>query len=86
MGEVVRIPGILSATGIVAPCIVETWKERSSSGHVFTRCRIINDPPQLPDGPYDLEFGGHKVTTRKLSGKWELVFFVPEMEAGRAAA
>lgn len=71
---------------MVAPCIVETWQERSSSGHVFTRCRIINDPPHLPDGPYQLEFAGHTMRTAKSSGKWELVFFVPELEAGPAAA
>lgn len=86
VGEVVRIPGILSAKGIVAACIVETWNERSSTGHVFTRCRIVNDPPHLPDGPYEVEFAGHKVPTRKTSGKWELVFFVPAVEAGPAAA
>lgn len=86
VGEVVRIPGILSGPGHVAPCIIETWQERSSRGHVFTRCRIINDPPHLPDGPYDLEFGGHKVRTGKVFGKWELVFFMPDKEAGPVAA
>lgn len=86
VAEVVRIPGILSAKGIVAACIVETWKERSSTGHLFTRCRIINDPPHLPDGPYEVEFAGHKVPTRKTSGRWELVFFAPELEAGPRAA
>lgn len=86
VAQVVRIPGILSGPGVVAPCIVETWQERSSAGHVYTRCRIINDPPHLPDGPYELEFGGHKLRTGKYVGKWELVFFVPELEASRAAA
>jgi hypothetical protein len=86
VGQVVRNPGILSGPGVVASCVVETWQERSSTGHVFTRCRIINDPPHLPDGPYELEFGGHKLRTGKYAGKWELVFFVPQLEPGPAAA
>jgi len=82
VGPVVRHTALLCATGIVAPCTVETWQEQSSSGRSYTRCRIVNEPPDLPDGPYQLEFADHKVPTRRWSGLWELIFIVPAIGTG----
>lgn len=68
---IARIPGVLRAAGIVAGCIVETWKERAFNGEIYTRCRVVNDPPQLPDGPYMLRFSRYSIPTNKFEGKWE---------------
>ena len=82
---IVRIPGVLRAPGIVAGCLVETWKERAFNGEVHTRCRIADDPPQLPDGPYTLRFGRHAVPTNKFEGNWEPVVLAPESQVRKAA-
>lgn len=82
---IVRIPGVLRATGIVAGCIVETWKERASDGGIYTRCRIADDPPQLPDGPYVLGFGPHSIPTNKFEGRWEPVVLAAESRLRKAA-
>lgn len=66
--------------GLESKCTLEAWQERSSSGRVFTRCRIADDDPTLPDGPYEVAFGGGSVKTHKTSGAWELVFLSPEMK------
>ena len=55
-------------------CVLETWQEESTSGRLFTRCRIVDDPVELPDGAYTLEFGGRSVQTHKYHGAWELNF------------
>lgn len=82
---IVRIPGVLRAAGVIAGCIVETWKERASNGEIYTRCRIVSDPPQLPDGPYLLRFAQHSVPTNKFDGQWEPVVLVPEAQLREAA-
>lgn len=58
---------------------LEAWLERSSTGRVFTRCRIAVDAPGLPDGPYEVLFANHSVKTRKALGRWELVFVPTEL-------
>lgn len=68
--------------GVESKCVLETWQERSSTGREFTRCRIVDDPPFLPDGQYDLSIGGHTVSTRKSLGAWELIFLSPEVIPG----
>lgn len=85
--ETLRIPAVLRAVGTMmfAGCVVETWKQFSSSGKAYTRCRIANDPPDLPDGPYMIEFAGHVVRTNKVDGRWELVFLAPDIRIDTAA-
>lgn len=68
-----------------AECELITWIERSSSGRTFMRCRIVNEPPSLPEGPYDLSFGGHTVSTRKFDGCWMLTFLPPGINLEKAA-
>lgn len=70
----VRVPAELRGMGFVARCILETWRECSSRGRVFIRCRIVDEPPGLPDGCYGVEVEGQMVSTRKFSGEWELSF------------
>ncbi|MFP5227973.1 MAG: hypothetical protein ACLGXA_10110 [Acidobacteriota bacterium] len=62
-----------------------TWKERSSSGRVFTRCRIVEEPADLPEGPYQVSFAGHVIPTRKFDGCWMLSFLPPGIDIERAA-
>lgn len=84
--SLLRIPALLSGPdGLVARCSIETWKEPSSTGRTYTRCRITDDPPALPDGEYLVEFAGHTVRTHKYHGKWELTFLSPDLEFSPAA-
>lgn len=71
---VLRIPAVLRGMEQTADCVVETWQEESASGRFYTRCRISDDPPELPDGPYRVEFSDWHVPTNKYQGKWELMF------------
>ena len=84
--QVIRVPAVLcGADGSLSHCKVETWKERSSSGKSYTRCRIVDDPPALPDSEYTIEFAGRTVRTNKYQGKWELTFVAPAPETSEAA-
>jgi hypothetical protein len=49
------------------------------------RCRIVDDPPTLPDGPYTLFFAGRSVTTRKFDGAWMLTFLPAGINLEEAA-
>lgn len=84
MNSVRRFPAVLRGMGVESQCALEIWHERSSTGRDFTRCRIVDDPPFLPDGPYEVLFAGHSVSTRKSHGKWELIFLSPEINPGAA--
>jgi hypothetical protein len=77
---VVRIHGFLQGLEKEAGCVVMTWKERSTSGRTFTRCKIVDEPADLPEGPYTLSFAGYKVTTRKFDGCWMLSFLPPGID------
>ncbi|HKR29126.1 MAG TPA: hypothetical protein VJT08_01535 [Terriglobales bacterium] len=47
---------------------------------MYTRCRIIGDPPELPDGDYMVDFAEQSVRTQKYQGKWQLVFLAPDAD------
>lgn len=79
MRSVARFPAVLRGPGLESQCVVEAWQERSSTGRVFLRGRIVDDPPELPDGGYVVAFESHSVKTNKLGGLWELVFLPPEV-------
>ena len=79
MSGLMHIPAVLHAEGIEAMCLLDIWQEKSLTGRVFTRCRISNAPPDLPDGVYTVEFQAHTVTTRKTFGTWELAFLPPKI-------
>ena len=71
---VLRVPAVLRGMDNVVDCTLETWQEESMSGRLFTRCRIVGEPPELPDGRYTLEFASRSVRTNKCHGAWELNF------------
>lgn len=81
---VLRFPAVLRGMSKVAYCMLEIRRRDSSTGHC-THCRIADDPPELPDGPYRVEFARYSVQTRKYRGKWEPVFAVPERRTAKAA-
>jgi hypothetical protein len=71
--------------GCEADCRLLTWKETSTTGRLYTRCRIMDEPPHLPDGAYTLFFAGHAVPTRKFEGSWMLTFLPSSIDLGKAA-
>ena len=83
--EIVGVPAALRSleSFYVAGCLLETWNEYSSVGKAYTRCRITDEPPELPDGPYMVEFADQSLRTNKYQGKWELVFLAPDLEISR---
>lgn len=83
---VLRLPAILRGMGATVNCVLEIWQEESSTGRQYTRCNIANDPPDLPDGAYEVEFSQqHTLRTNKYQGKWELVFLLPDTRNQEAA-
>lgn len=83
--QVVHLPARLRGMGRVAGCILEVWDERSSSGRMYTRCRITNDPPNFPDGLYYVDFAGHMILTRRWGGLWDITFLPPDLQSDDAA-
>jgi hypothetical protein len=78
--SLVRIPAILRGShGNVGKCLLDCWTEKSSAGKTYTRCRITDDPPELPDGEYLLQLPNEKaIRTNKHRGMWALGFLAPE--------
>ena len=85
MQAVVRIHGVLQGMDREAGCVLMTWKERSTSGRVYTRCRIADEPADLPEGPYVVSFAGHEIPTRKFDGCWTLSFLPREVDLEQVA-
>lgn len=79
-------PALVSATlrggDLTADCILEVWKERLPTGHVFTRARFVDCPSDLPDGSYAVTFAGYTVIANRLQGEWELNCLSIEMNIG----
>lgn len=81
MSSIAHVPAVLRAPDVDAKCTLEVWQESSSTGRIFTRCRITDEIPDVPDGPYQVVFANHLVRTWKTGGAWELVFLSPEIGA-----
>lgn len=75
---VLRSHAILQGIGTKAGCLLETWKETSSTGRIFTRAVITEEYPNLPDGIYMLILGHQNTFVRKVEGGWRLIFLPPE--------
>ena len=84
--KVIRIAALLCGPdGTIDTCRVEIWEEQSSSGRIYSRCRITDEPPELPDGPYMVEFGHQSIRTNRYHEKWELAFLPPHIQVREAA-
>lgn len=72
MRSVVLIQGLLTGMGREAPCVMLALKDSpsSTSTPVFSRCSVVEAPPDLPDGLYTVTFNGYTVPARKESGLW----------------
>jgi len=57
--------------GREAPCEMLALKETSESGSdTYSRCSVIEAPPEMPDGLYTVAFGECAVAARKEAGLW----------------
>jgi hypothetical protein len=83
--SVVRVPGVLRGMDREAHCTLLTWKESSTKARVYTRCRIQDEPSDLPDGLYTVFFSGYTVATRRFDHCWMLTFLPPEIDLEQAA-
>lgn len=88
--EVFRTPAVLRSleSFCVAQCLVETSNGYFTSGMTYTRCRIVNESPNVPDGSYRVEFSGHSIRINKVRGQWEweLVFLAPRVPTSESRA
>ena len=82
---VVRVNALLRGMGCKADCKLDTWQETSSTGRVFTRAVVAEEPANLPDGIYMIVVGSGMVFTRKWGGTWMLTFLPPEIDVHDAA-
>lgn len=44
---------------------------------VYSHCAIIEAPVDLPDGDYEVEFGGEVANTRRQNGSWLVGVILP---------
>ncbi len=65
--------------GHEAPCELLATKTvvAGASGPLYSHCAIIDSPTHLPDGDYEVEFGGEVAITRKQSGVWTVGAVLP---------
>lgn len=75
-----RLSALLRGMGCKADCKLDTWQETSSTGRVFTRAVVVEEPPNLPDGIYMIVVGSGTLFTRKWGGSWMLTFLPPEID------
>ncbi|HEX4037516.1 MAG TPA: hypothetical protein VHX37_05610 [Acidobacteriaceae bacterium] len=77
MGFPIRVDGVLRGMNHEANCKLTVWKESSSTGRVYLRCLIAEEPEDLPNGSYTLFFGEYRLLTRKWEGHW-LLRYLPQ--------
>lgn len=72
MRSVVLIRGSLIGMGYEVPCEMLAMRDsQAPSGKAaYSRCSVIDAPPQLPDGEYTVTFHGYIVPARKEAGLW----------------
>lgn len=85
MAFVQCMDGVLRGMDREAGCKLEIWKESSSTGRVFLRCKITDDPADLPGGEYELSIGDHRIPTRRWEGHWLLRYLPRDIRLQEAA-
>ena len=71
--EIEMVPGRLAGMGRQGDCVVaarKVWVPETDAFEYKTP-RIYGAPDDLPDGQYEVTFGGKTVTFRRNLGKWE---------------
>lgn len=63
------VQGELEGMGHSIRCEVMTWK---GAGQTYSRFRVIEASPNLPDGRYTLTLNGRAYPTQKHNGRWAM--------------
>lgn len=77
MRSVVRLRGWLRGMEHESSCVLLAWKETLHSEealgafrYVYSDLQVLDAPPNLPDGEYEVSFGDLTVSAVKRSGMW----------------
>lgn len=83
MRSVVLIHGLLRGMGREESCEMLAIKESDRGGGqpIYSRCGVIDAPPDLPDGDYTVSFNGYAVPAKREGGLW-----IPEDETAAMRA
>lgn len=75
----VLMSGVLRGMGHETACALLATKTITSEATraVYSHCAIIDAPVDLPDGDYEVEFGGEVAVTRKQRGSWTVGAVLP---------
>jgi hypothetical protein len=65
----VLLPGRLNGMGRMTECSVLAEKE-SPNARTFCQFMVLEAPADLPDGIYNVSFGGYSEKVQKLDGVW----------------
>jgi hypothetical protein len=70
--EIVMLPGRLKGMGREADCTVGAVKVSLPGTNVshYAKCSIHHEPSDLPEGQYQVTFGGETVPVQKRNGAW----------------
>lgn len=85
MGFPIRVDGVLRGMNHEARCKLVVWQESSSTGRIYLRCEIKEEPEGLPNGSYILSFADHRLLTRKWEGHWLLRYLPQGIQLQHAA-
>jgi hypothetical protein len=67
------VSGELKGMGWQVRCEIMAWKAVDESPHsYFSQFRVIDAPPDIPDGVYEVIFEGHTLLTEKRGGFWTM--------------
>ena len=83
----VLMKGVLRGMGHQTPCELLATKTvvPEATRPVYSHCAIIESPPNLPDGDYEVEFSGEVAITRLQDGYWLVGRVMPSTYAEAAS-
>lgn len=64
--------GVLKGMGREALCELLVWKATVANVPIYSQCRVVTAPLDLPDGEYALLFDGRSVPAIKQGGWWAM--------------
>ncbi|HEX4065990.1 MAG TPA: hypothetical protein VHZ09_08185 [Acidobacteriaceae bacterium] len=72
MRSVAMIHGSIKGMGLTRRCDILAIREQLCEGGpvVYSRCCVIDELPEFPDGDYTASFRGHTVSMKKQGGLW----------------
>jgi hypothetical protein len=70
--ETVTLAGTLKGHDLELPCTIKAVKVSAPKLDIseYVKAQVIDAPPILPDGNYELHFEGRSLNTTKLNGRW----------------